>query len=396
MTGSPTVVLVAASSNQAKLLAGLVDELRAAGTDPVLVAADHRRRSSDSAERALARLEVPFVRYPFRDVAVTSVLPGRRKFRTPARRPVLEGWLRGLAADAVVVGNDSRPVAVPLLAAARACGARTVLVQDGVRPVRRAGAPAPVARRRLLSARYRRYGHGGCDRVAVIGERDAAALVADGVPAGTVEVTGSPAFDRYARAEPVPAAGPVGASPHVVYIAQTLEQLDPATMAAHLGDVAVAVAAAGGRLTVKAHPRDASFDEVASRLRQARPEVEAVRDVDPEALLRSASLVLTPFSTMSLEAMILGVPVALVDSLPVPWTLDLGDAVPHVATTADLDALLGRVLGRPHAHAELVRAQCDALAWACRPVDGRATARVAAAVAREAHAAGDRSGRAQP
>lgn len=376
---TPTVVLVAASTNQARLLTAIAEVLRDdAAVVPVLAAAGHRVSSVDSAERALLDLGRPFVVVPFRRIAFTRLLPGRRKFRTPLPPRALVRWLEGLEASVLVVANDSRPTSVALLQAARQVSVPTVLVQDGVRPVPRAGAQATGSRRRsLLPRRLRSYGEGGCDRLALMSDRFASRLVAAGVARESIVMTGFPPYDAYAGGE---GHTPASAPPVVLYIAQALG-LPPDDVAEHLRAVARAVAAAGASLTVKFHPRDATAPAVQARLARVAPEIRTVGDAPAAPLLEEATLVVTPFSTMALEAMAAGVPVALLDLLPVPWTLDLGAAVPHVTTETQLEEQVRALVSDPAARPRLVAAQRVAFAEETHAEDGGATGRVAALIA---------------
>jgi len=375
------ILFVPQTGSQARQMALVGQALEARGVGWKAASADHLRASRDQASQAWEHLGVHAPSLPFRRVGVDRVLPGRRKFRSVAGTRAVASWLAASGCSVVVVGHDTRPSSKALLRAARRLGLRTVLLQDGLRPTPRADRSLAVRLRWMnpvLSSGD--YGHGGCDRILIMSDRFAAELVAAGVPPSRVVRTGFPLYDRYHDGVLAAPADGLPDGPFALYAAQPVNLPDDVVVA-HLVAVAAACRAADVALVVKGHPRDHQLSALVPRLAEVVPEVVILQDVAPEAVLQVASVLLTAFSTMSLEALLLDVPVVAMTSLPLPFRLDLGPDVAVVHREAELVAVLRRLVHDPEARAAAIAATRHLAESETHSTDGRAAERAAHAIA---------------
>lgn len=383
-------LLLAQNASQARQMRCIADALGRRGRSVTLCAADHLVDQVDSASSVLAGSDGDVVAFPFRSWGVGRLRPGLRKFRPVPGRRTLGRWLADTDAEVVVVGNDARPSSTALLHAARAARVPTVLVQDGVRaePVldHESGRGRAATRRERLGAlapKLGDYGGFGCDRVAVMSDSFAARLVAGGFPDDRIDRTGFVLYDRLVNDPPGPRPDVLPAGPFALYAAQPID-VPAATLIGHYVAVHDACRSAGVRLVVKAHPRDRLLPTLAGELAGHRPGLQVVTDVAPADAIRASTVVLTFFSTMALEALVLGVPVVTLTSLPLEFRLDLGDAAPVVASDDELPAVLDRVVNDPVERAARLRAGAEVARTETHSTDGRAADRVADTIIRAA------------
>jgi glycosyltransferase involved in cell wall biosynthesis len=383
-------LLLAQNASQARQMLCVADALERRGRSVVLCAADHLVDQPDSVATVLVGSDRDVVAFPFRRWGVERLRPGLRKFRPVPGPRTLGRLLAGADPQVVVVGNDARPSSTALLRAARAARVPTVLVQDGVRAVpvvdHAAGRGRAAARRERLGALAATpgdYGGFGCDRVAVMSDSFAAQLVAGGFPEDRIDRTGFVLYDRLVNEPPGPRPDVLPADPFALYAAQPID-VPVATLIEHYVAVHDACRSAGVRLVVKAHPRDRLLPTLAGELTRHRPGLQVVTDVAPADAIRASTVVLTFFSTMALEALVLGVPVVALTSLPLEFRLDLGEAAPVVASDEELPAVLDRVVNDPVERAARLRAGAEVARTETHSTDGRAAERVADAIIRAA------------
>lgn len=382
-------LLLAQNASQARQMARIADALDRAGGTPLLCAADHLRDQIDSAAAEFARAGRDAESFPFRRWGTSRLRPGQRKFRPVPSQRTLGRWLAQTGADVVVVGNDARPSSTALLVAARAARIPSVLVQDGVRAVPmavtspRTGRPPRRVRPAAFSPTRLDYGGFGCDRVAVMSDSFAARLVAAGLPEDRIDRTGFVLYDQLVNEPPGPRPDILPPDPFALYAAQPID-VSVGSLIEHYITVHDACRSAGVELVVKAHPRDRRLPSLAGELARRRPGLRVVTDVAPADAIRASAVVLTFFSTMALEALVLGVPVVVLTTLPLEFRLDLGDAAPVVASHDELPGVLDRLVNDPIERAERLRAGAEVAFAETHNTDGHAAERVAQSIVRAA------------
>jgi hypothetical protein len=303
------IALVCSNDTHVHMLAPVAQRLIQLGEAPMLVPLDgfYRQHAGDVAARTGLPVAAP---RPSRS-------PPGAFYRRPAplvwqdvlaaRRPVRD-LLRRLAAERVVVGNDTGLIEKLVLAEATRAGSRSVLVQDGrlSAATLRAGGLGAAALgvvKRTLSPVLRSagaadlaaspYGAGGSDLICAAGARSAELLRHRARALSRVVVTGQPRFDRLAPL--LRSSQP----PDVQRIAMFTTPFAHAGLGCDpqraQGEAVAALrellSARGIELIVKPHPRE---DPAAG---------------DPIEELRRAQLAIIGASTVLEEAAILGCPV---------------------------------------------------------------------------------------
>lgn len=256
----------------------------------------------------------------------------------------------------VVVGNDRLLLERIAVRRAGSMGIPSLLVQDGFiyeqeRPVTRRKAMSASVRaiteravRRLLTALgnpadYVQYGCGECALRAVAGPYTKELLVARGVDASKIVVTGIPRFDEIstkrlaARAirRSVRTKLAVDANMNVIlWVAQPFLHDRLISHREHvellegiLQSVADSLTSESGELWIKLHPRDERrlYNDVLRKAADRKRLGYGLRilqagDVDIHAAIIGADLVVGINSTSLLEAACLGRPAVLIDILP--------------------------------------------------------------------------------
>lgn len=326
------VVLLAMSTNHVNILrtpARILEEHRAS---VIWVAADCNQPRVDSSEAELGRHSIQFLRFPFARFNRYRFIPGHRKLRAPAAGRNIRRLLEHAEADVVVVGNDTRPVGIDTIRAARSLSIPSILVQDGVRPIDLE--PAQTLRMRLISPSHGRgYGTGDATHIAVMSESFANELVSAGVDVDRIHVIGHPPYDQLHGLERTSAP-----PKNVLFIDQALQIPigDRVELLSHLASTANA---AGLTLIVKLHPRDRSVGELTHYLgdKQGVVLVPSGTSVD---IWDGTILALTRFSTMAFEAIARGIPIITIDLADVKWRLPLRPEVPSVSDIADLSTYI--------------------------------------------------------
>jgi glycosyltransferase involved in cell wall biosynthesis len=281
-------------------------------------------------------------------------------------RLALARRLDALAPRWLVLASDQHRLGRQAVELAAERGIRTLVLQHGL-PQYRIGFLPVVA-----------------DAVATWSAASDAWFVDGGTDPARLRRLGNPRLDRLRRLDR--AATRAGVETRVGVadrrVLLTLSPNEPARNAA-IVDLLLAWLATepSGRLVVKLHPGDGRWDEVRERI-AAAPVSERATVAHREPLyplLAWADLVVLHRSTVAVEAMAAGTPVAIVrtdDASPddaLPPSLDL----PEVATGADIAACLAAVADDEGRRAFIGRRR-EALEMTTGPLDGRSAERIAA------------------
>jgi hypothetical protein len=226
---------------------------------------------------------------------------------------------------------------------------QALLIQESVRPAHRRIANASFGRRRLsnmidslvenfgrcpINGDFARqpYGHSRCTMIAAAGDRFRRQLMEQGVAGDKIRVTGQPRLDGAMQAVKQMSGETASKAERVLlYCNQPIPE-------SHLLDrlfvdlVTACDACDNVRLLVKLHPRDLPVDHWMKLLPEGagRSLLEVTNSRKLDECFRLADAMMTVASTTSLEAMAAGLPVALVNYLPIAWYLpydELGAAL---------------------------------------------------------------------
>jgi glycosyltransferase involved in cell wall biosynthesis len=314
----------------------------------------------DVTERALDRLEPLVVRsVPW--LAVERLALARRLDVLSPR------WLV-LASDQHRLGRQAVEVAAER-------GIRTLVLQHGL-PQYRLGFLPVVA-----------------DAVATWSAASDAWFIDGGADPARLVRLGNPRLDRLQRVDRVAQRAAVAArvGPAERRVLLTLSPNEPSRNLAIVDRLLAWVAKdAAARLIVKLHPGDGRWDDVRARI-AAAPATERVTVAHREPLyplLAWADLVVLHRSTVAVEALAAGTPVAIVrsdDATPddaLPPALDL----PEVETAGDVATVLARIASDDERRA-FVDGRRAALETTTGPLDGASAARIAAYLLDASHPA---------
>jgi hypothetical protein len=247
--------------------------------------------------------------------AGTSDSIRRRALRELMWRSVLAPRLRWLLrdSDVVVVPNDAAFPYDRVAASLRRRGTPFVLVQEGVRYV------TPGERAGAIDA----YGAGGASAICVWGEAFASHFQAIGVTAERIAITGNPRFDEVDPAAWRPAADALlqrlGLSRRpLLFLSSAIDDLGFCTTDEKLAifrrflRAAVPVLAARQRgVLVKLHPREDPRGFAAVIAECGNPHVHLIRDDHLFAVLAAGAAAVILPSTVGLEALVFGLPLAV-------------------------------------------------------------------------------------
>jgi hypothetical protein len=322
---------------------------------------------------------------PRADEPAAEPIAARLRRTELARRWVwraLDLRLRGLlqGARVVVVPNDLAYPYRELVSTVHARGARCVLMQEGIRFPLPGGAAGPA------------YGSGGAAAICAWGEGSRDYFLASGVPEGAVAVTGSPRFDAVDREGWLARGRELRierglAAPPLAFVSNPIEQLGYgskqdklALIGEFFAGAAPILRARGVPLVVTAHAAEdpAELAAVAAQ-RGAGDLVTTLADAPIHAVLGAARAVVVLTSTVGLEALMLGVPIAQLEIPGQPFAFEYvarGAAAPLrlASLSADLEELLARPAARREAGAAFVARHLHDL--------GRASGHVASAIER--------------
>jgi hypothetical protein len=310
--------------------------------------------------------------------------------------------LIGADADVVVTCHDRIYIETAMLAAARKCGAATVMLQEGPfcnigHAAPRAGLLRAKAMLAPLATRLLRvlppipdYGMAGHDRVIAASDSYRARWIAAGVPPETVVVGGIPRYDPLATLKVAPSPAP-GAVLRALYLVQPFAahgKVDPVVAHAQQRILAQglnrAAAARPIALTIRAHPRSAGDDAATLRTELSFAVRDDAGDGPLEDALDGIDLVIGHYSSGMLESLMANRPVLCV---PVPaaafaeageaakqdWLTEIG--IPVATTPAEIAAVLTNADGASSA------VNWERIGEEVGTVDGQAAARCAGLIA---------------
>ena len=252
-------------------------------------------------------------------------------------------------ARVVVVPNDAVYPYIELLALLDARGVRTALLQEGIR------FPLP------LPATRHRYGGGGTDLVCAWGAGSRDYFLAEGTPAATVRITGSPRADVVDLERWRPAGTALRErlglrSAPIVFCSNPVELQGYGTEATKLGLFAAWLEASAPLLAardlevlVKPHPQEnaQAFARVAATT-AATGRVRVIPDEPTFAALAISRAAVVLTSTVGLEALMLGLPLAqLVLPGHAPAFEYVSAGVAMALTAGDMPAQMQQLLDAP-------------------------------------------------
>lgn len=260
--------------------------------------------------------------------------------------------------ELLVVGNDRWWVGLGFVLAARARGIPTLCVQDGI--------TADIAGWRWLAA----------DRLAASGVDWPRLLVRHGVAAERITITGQPRYDALCavrdRLGGADVRGALALDPAARYVLFASQPHQTGEYVRQVLDAILQVPEAN--VLLRPHPSEApgKYD---AWLGAGRVSLRPADDIF--ALVRAADVVVTEYSTVALEAAILGVPVVTATfggrPSPVPYA-ELGLAIPAAGPAELTAAVRAVVAGRAAA------VPGDLLEELVGPLDGQSARRVTEAV----------------
>lgn len=260
--------------------------------------------------------------------------------------------------ELLVVGNDRWWVGLGFVLAARARGIPTLCVQDGI--------TADIAGWRWLAA----------DRLAASGVDWPRLLVRHGVAPARITITGQPRYDALCavrdRLGGEDVRGALALDPAARYVLFASQPHQTGEYVRQVLDAILQVPEA--HVLLRPHPSEPA-GKYDAWLGAGRVSLRAADDIF--ALVRASDVVVTEYSTVALEAAILGVPVVTATfggrPSPVPYA-ELGLAIPAGGPAELTAAIRAVVAGRAAAVPR------DVLEELVGPLDGQSARRVAEAV----------------
>jgi hypothetical protein len=267
-------------------------------------------------------------------------------------------FLRSIDYDISVSCNDTSALFDRLVVEfSRQNQKQALLVQESVRPAQRQIAMATTPGRRKLSVvvdkmieivgrcpvngafARRPYGHSCCTMIAAAGDRFRWQLKEQGVSGDKIRVTGQPRLDGAMQTVKWPSNDASTKAERVLlFCNQPIRE-------SHLLDrlfvdlVTACDACDNVRLLVKLHPRDLPVDYWLRLLPvdAGSSILEITNNRKLEECFQLSDAMITVASTTSLEAMAAGLPVALVNYLPISWYLPYDEAGAAMSITSALD-----------------------------------------------------------
>lgn len=250
---------------------------------------------------------------------------------------------------------------------------------------------------KLLNVRGRR-GTSGVERILVMNEDSREEIIGHGVDARRVLVVGSPEYDEVARTEKNDCAEEknrqlridlgIGASQPVILFAHQSLFLPKLQEQDMIREMMHAARACDGILLIKFHPRcgENPSQWKAWARQEGFTETEAVflRDWSPSIdAVRMSAACITVYSTVALEALVLGTPLILINYLNttsiLPYAEKYGAAI-AAASPLELREAIVRAVSDVHTRVRLQRNGMKALISELGGHDGRSLERTAQAV----------------
>ncbi len=203
MTGPILFEITAADSHQ-QIILPVIRLLKKRGI-PVIVYSDCELLRTASDPQTLTREEIPFVRLAESPLPASQPEWEEAAYPLGRRIPFEVGRIRPTL---VVVLNDRNFPSNLYLESARRRNVPVLLLQESLRkdlfqqpPI---GKILARWRRKIrfgIEEGLRRYGQGGCNRIAAWGETSRAYFRRVGVPENKITITGNPRFDQLANAD---------------------------------------------------------------------------------------------------------------------------------------------------------------------------------------------------
>ncbi len=341
----------------------IAKELRQRGHNPCFLTRDAVIKPEYRTAEAVKGAGFPCYEYSgYYESDVGRTLPKQKPY-VRSKREVF-AFLSSIPFDVAVFCNDNSAVFDRLVIAfSRRQGREVLLVQESVRPahrptslvarIRRQGLSAVAAWGPRILARCapagafvrRGYGRSGCTMIAAAGDRFRRQLMQQGVAGKNIRVTGQPRLDGTMKTiKRLSDNGDSGTERVLLFCNQPIPE-------SHLLDrlfvdlVATCDACDNVRLLVKLHPRDLPVDHWLRLLPPGagRSLLEVTNRRKLEECFQLADAMMTVASTTSLEAMAAGLPVALVNYLPISWHLpydELGAALSIDSTSTLRESIL--------------------------------------------------------
>jgi CDP-glycerol glycerophosphotransferase (TagB/SpsB family) len=250
---------------------------------------------------------------------------------------------------------------------------------------RRARVPSLTIQAALIS-NHQRYDTVVADRVAAMGDVSCRLWEEQGISAERIVVTGSPRFDD--KYVPDPAASSrihtaLRIPPGKGIIAFATQPLSPRVIEENVKHIARAARRfPDHQLVFKVHPREETcrYEKLLASL--GEQDAIIVQDIDLDALLQASALVITGFSTVALEAMILGRPVLIVNLTGEPDPVDYvqSGAALGAYRPEDITKQMRRLLDDAWVDATMAESRRKYVVDQLHVPDGQATGRVVALI----------------
>ncbi|QEM68663.1 hypothetical protein FO488_11165 [Geobacter sp. FeAm09] len=361
-----TILFVPSNPSHVATQVPVAVELACRGHKPLFLSRDALIEEEYRVEPFLAAQHMPIMRYEaFYESDSQRFFPVIGSYRKLAAE--LSRWLAPLGADAVVTCNDDAALFDRMVMELfRDCDKPAFLIQESVRPsirklpfllkLKEQGGNeilhqlcAKFAYKLSLGAFFRKgYAHSRGTTVFAAGDMFRQILLQDGVDDSRILVTGQPRLDRKT------APGGSGGNDRdtrdrvLLYCNQPVKCSQQAQERLFVRLVEAVDAMDNVKLLVKLHPRDLPESHWLGLLRpgQGQSLVEITRTRPLADCFTAADAFMTIASTTCLEAMDYGLPVGLVNYLPIDWYLsyDRFKAVISVPSEQELRPAIATLL----------------------------------------------------
>ena len=291
-------------------------------------------------------------------------------------RSALREFLTASGARSVLLASDQHRIGRITSQVAREMGVRSIVAQHGLPRI-------PVGLLPVVA-----------NRVAAWSDESAAWFTTHGTDPGRVIVTGNPRLDAARSGGRAPSQQLVGDQLGISGSPNLLLALSPDGRDANPSLVATALAALErlpeARLVVKLHPGQGEWSWVAGQVRSSLA-ADRVRIARAEALpplLRWADLTLLHRSTIALESLAYGTPIAVIGVAGTTSGADaeLRNLAPPVARTDGDIVAIAEDVTSDAGRRRYLGERSEALERAVGPLDGRSSSRIASLLLEEAAA----------
>ncbi len=385
----PKIGFLIENVNMLRLFQPVAHCLRTRGVLPMAVTTN-ATRDGVAAGESLRDSEMESV--PLPDIGSLDVHLSRLAFTYPSMRRSLMKAGAKLPLAGLVVGNDQALVSGAAMDGFLTTGRPVILVQDGVRVDSRHGKDTRLRDRLHLSIRRRLmnlgnasgiYGGRGATAIAAAGEDLARRVESRCGAARRPVVTGTPGYDylRDRLATTCTSGFADGEVPELLFVEQDLEGLSPDRLLAFFRQIVEVVCVRGDtRLVFKLHPRSVFRPSDIEAILPSDRLVVPPAQTPVSDLLRHARAVLTVYSTVGIEAVYRGVPIAVADWIGTPFYLldptgPLGDSIAKSPT--ELGRMLPLLLDDEDFRNRVWRLQRNWAESLVAPPDGEAANRIA-------------------